>query len=163
MSSDLASTGAGDEVPPDGGRTAVGGTPMAVDVSRDRLTRIGWIVFLGGPVIWLSHFMVVYLVAEAGCTGGGPGLRVFNPPVPAVVTLVATAVAAVGCLAFAVWARRRWTAARQGAAADSPGTLSGRHDDHDRGGTLAFASLLLALFSFVAVWFTGLPALVLEC
>ena len=29
------------------------------------------VVFLGGPVIWFSHFMVVYLVAEAGCTGGG--------------------------------------------------------------------------------------------
>ncbi len=161
--SDVADTGAGNEVPPDGGRTAVGGTPMAVDVSRDRLTRIGWVVFLGGPAIWFSHFMVVYLVAEAGCTGGGPGLRAFNPPVPSVVTLVATVVAAVGCLAFTAWAHRRWTAARHGLAADSPGVLSGHHEERDRGGTLALASLLLALFSFLAVLFVGLPALVLEC
>lgn len=160
---DLADTGAGDEVPPDGGRTAVGGTPMAVDVSRDRLTRIGWVVFLGGPVIWFLHFMVVYLVAEAGCTGGGPGLRAFNPPVPAAVTLVATAVAAVGCLAFAAWARRRWIAARHGTAADDPGVLSGDHEEYERGGSLAFAGLLLALFSFVSVLFVGLPALVFEC
>ena len=155
--------GSGGTRPPDGGRTAVGGTPMAVDVSRDRLTRIGWVVFLGGPVIWFAHFMLVYLVAEAGCTGGGPGLRAFNPPVPAAVTLAATAVAAAGCLAFALWAHGRWVAARHGEAADDPGALSGRYQERDRGGTMAFASLLLALFSFVAVLFVGLPALVLEC
>jgi hypothetical protein len=107
--------------------------------------------------------MVVYLVAEAGCTGGGPGLRAFNPPVPSVVTLTATAVAAAGCLAFAAWAHRRWIAAQHGPAADDPGDLAGHHEEHQRGGTLAFASLLLALFSFVAVLFVGLPALVLEC
>ena len=148
---------------PDGARTASDGTPVAVDVSRDRLTRVGWLVLLGGPVIWLCHFMLVYLVAEAGCTGDGPGLRAFDPPVPSVVTLAATAAAAVGCLAFAAWARGRWAAARDGAAADAPGELSGIHSERDRGGTLAFASLLLSLFSFVAVLFVGLPAFVLEC
>jgi hypothetical protein len=134
-----------------------------VDVSRDRLTRIGWVVFLGGPVIWFSHFMLVYLVAEAGCTGGGAGLRAFNPPVPSAVTLAATAVAALGCLAFSAWAHKRWVAARHGPAADDPGGLAGDHEEHHRGGTLAFASLLLSLFSFVAVLFVGVPALVLEC
>ena len=147
----------------DGAMTSEGGTPVAVDVSRDRLTRVGWVVFLGGPVVWLTHFMVVYLVAEAGCTGDGPGLTAFDPPVPAAVTLAATAVAAVGCVAFAAWAHRRWLASRQGVAADEAGDLSGPHQDRDRGGTMAFASLLLALFSLVAVLFVGLPALVLEC
>jgi hypothetical protein len=147
----------------DGGRAAVNGTPVAVDVSHDRLTRIGWVVLLGGPVIWFSHFMLVYLVAEAGCTGGGPGLRGFNPPVPAAVTLAATALAALGCLAFAAWAYRRWLASRDGDAADNPGRLAGPYDEHHRGGTLALTSLLLALFSFVAVLFVGAPALVFEC
>ncbi|MDQ4096660.1 MAG: hypothetical protein M3144_02160 [Actinomycetota bacterium] len=141
----------------------MGGTPLAVDVSRDRLTRVGWVVLLGGPVIWFSHFMFVYLVAEAGCTGDGPGLGAFDPPAPSVVTLAATALAAVGCLALAAWAYRRWIAAQHGPAADDPGGLAGDHEEHQRGGTLAFASLLLALFSFVAVLFVGLPALVLEC
>ncbi len=147
----------------DGAMTSEGGTPVAVDVSRDRLTRVGWVVFLGGPVVWLTHFMVVYLVAEAGCTGDGPGLRAFDPPVPAAVTLGATGLAAVGCLAFATWAYRRWVASREGVAADDAGELSGRHAERDRGGTMAFASLLLSLFSFVAVLFVGVPALVLEC
>ena len=146
-----------------GRRTAAGGTPVAVDVSRDHLARVTWVVFLGGPVIWFVHFMVVYLVAEAGCTGGGPGLRVFDPPVPAAVTLVATALAAAGCLAFAGWGYRWYVASRHLEAADDSGDLSGAHADRDRGGTLAFAGFLLSLFSFVAVLFVGLPALVLEC
>ena len=132
---------------PDGARTGVGGTPVAVDVSRDRLARIIWIPFLGGPVTWITHFMVVYLVAEAGCTGDGRGLEVFDPPVPAAVTLGATAVACLVCLAFAAWSYRRWRAADGGPAA----------------ATMNFAGFLLALFSFVAVLFVGLPALVFEC
>jgi hypothetical protein len=148
----------------DGGRTAAGGTPVAVDVSRDRLARVTWVVFLGGPMIWFAHFMLVYLVAEAGCTGGGPGLRAFDPPVPATVTLVATAAAAAGCAAFAVWGYRSYRrASRDHEAADDPGGLSGSHQDRDRGGTLAFAGFLLSLFSLVAVLFVGLPAVVLEC
>ena len=143
--------------------TAEDGTPVAVDVSPDRPTRIGWVVFLGGPVIWFAHFMLVYLVAEAGCTGGGPGLRAFNPPVPTVVTLAATAVAVAGCLAFAIWGHRRWVAARQAVAVDDPHGLSGEHEERDRGGTMAFASFLLSLFFVVAVLIVGLPALVLEC
>ncbi len=143
--------------------TAESGTPVPVDVSRDRLTRIGWVVFLGGPVVWLTHFMLVYLVAEAGCTGDGPGLQAFDPPVPEVLTLAATAVAATGCLAFAVWGYRRWVDSRHGAAADDPGGASGGHAERDREGTVAFGGLLLALFSFVAVLFVGLPALVLGC
>ena len=148
---------------PDGARTGVDGTPVAVDVSRDRLARVTWVVFLGGPVTWITHFMVVYLVVEAGCSGDGPGLEAFDPPVPAGVTLGATAVAALGCLAFAAWSYRRWRATADGPAADDPDYLSGPVHDRDRGSTMNVAGLLLALFSFVAVLFVGLPALVFEC
>jgi heme/copper-type cytochrome/quinol oxidase subunit 3 len=95
------------DVPPDdpprgdGSRTAGEGTPFAVDVSRDRRARWALAMFVAGPVIWSAHFMLVYLVVEAGCTGGGPGLRVFDPPVPTVVTLLVTAAAALACLATA--------------------------------------------------------------
>jgi hypothetical protein len=150
-----------------GARTSEGGTPFAVDVSPDRLARVTWVVFLGGPVVWFTHFMVVYLVAEAGCTGDGPGLEAFDPPVPSALTLIVTVVAALGCLAFAAWGYRRWAASRRGPAADDPasvpGGLSGPYEDRDRGGTLAFAGFLLSVFSFLAVLFVGLPAAVLEC
>ena len=73
------------DVPPDefpggdGSRTAPEGTPLAVDVSRDRRARWALAMFVAGPVIWSVHFMVVYLVTEAGCTGDGPGLGLFDP------------------------------------------------------------------------------------
>ena len=108
------------------------------------IRRDTWILFLAGPVTWFVHFMVVYLVAEAGCTGDGPGLAVFDPPVPAAATLAATAVAAVACLGFA-WRGYRCLV------------------DHPQPDSLAFAGFLLSLLGFVAVLFVGLPALVFEC
>ena len=145
----------------DGSTTAVGGTPVAVDVSRDRRTRIIWVVFLAGPVLWFAHFMVVYLVVEAGCTGGGPGLAVFDPPVPTVVTLAATAVAAFASLWCAVWGYRRWRRSTHAPAADAAEDLSADFEQGDRDGSLAFAGFLLSSLSFVAVLLVGLPALVL--
>jgi hypothetical protein len=145
----------------DGSRTSASGTPFAVPASRDRQALATATSLLAGPVIWSVHFMLVYLVAEGGCTGDGPGLRLFDPPVPKVVTLAATAVAAFASLACAAWAYRRWRAVRHeqeaGEAADRPSDL----DERDSGGSLAFAGFLLSLLSFVMVLFVGLPALVL--
>jgi hypothetical protein len=150
-----------DDTPgPDGSRTAGEGTPLAVDVSRDRRARWALAMFVAGPVIWSVHFMVVYLVVEAGCSGDGPGLALFDPPVPTVVTLAATALAALACLAAARWSWRRWRSA--GAApADEAGDLAGGLADRDRGGTLAFAGFLLSLLGVVTVLLVGLPALAL--
>jgi hypothetical protein len=55
------------------GMTAPSGTPVAVDVSRDRRSRVIWVALLAGSVIWFVHLTLVYMVTEAGCTGGGPG------------------------------------------------------------------------------------------
>ena len=155
------------DVPPDespggdGSRTAPEGTPLAVDVSRDRRARWALAMFVAGPVVWSAHFMVVYLVTEAGCTGDGPGLQLFDPPVPKVVTLAVTAAAAVAALACAGWSYRRWQASGSLPAADEAGDLAGGLPDRDRGGTLAFAGFLLSLLSVVTILFVGLPALVL--
>ena len=135
---------------PRGGTTGVTGTPFAVDVAGDRQSRDIWVVLLGGPVVWLAHFMVVYLTAEAGCTGDGTGLELFDPPVPTVVTLVATAVACIACLGFAAWGYRRWSTAPRSDADQG---------DHGGGrGPLAFVGFLLSLLSFLAILFVGLPA-----
>jgi hypothetical protein len=152
-----------DGAPRAGGWTAATGTPVPVDISRDRPARIIWIVFLAGPVTWFTHFMFVYLIAEAGCTGDGPGLDAFDPPVPAAVTLTVTAAAALVCLAASRWAYGRWQAERRSVAVAEPPELPRHVSDHDRGGALSFAGMLLSLFSFVAVLFVGFPALVFEC
>lgn len=157
-----------DAPPPDdesreGAYAPAGGTPAPVDVSADRRVRLTWAAFLAGPTVWFAHFMVVYLVAEAGCTGGGPGLAVFDPPVPVVVTLMTTVAAVALCAAAAVWAFGRWRESQRTleAAPDAAQSLSGEFDDDQRRGALGFAGFLLSSFSAVAVLFTGGPALVL--
>jgi hypothetical protein len=155
------------DVPPDespggdGSRTAGEGTPFAVDVSRDRRARFSLFMFVAGPLVWSVHFLLVYLVTDAGCSGDGPGLELFDPPVPEAVTLAATAAAAGAALACARWWYRRWRASEPEPAADEAADLAGHHPDRDRGGTLAFAGFLLSLLSVVTVLFVGLPALVL--
>jgi hypothetical protein len=143
-----------------GARTSAEGTPVAVDVSPDRRARVALAAFLGGPVTALTHFMLVYLVVEAGCTGDGPGLRSFDPPVPDVVPLVATALAGAACFGFAAWNRSRWRGRRLDET-DGPSDRSDDLEAPDPGGSLALAGLLLALLSFVAVLLVGLPALFL--
>jgi hypothetical protein len=152
------------DVPPDdprggdGARTAGDGTPFAVDVSRDRQARWALAMFVAGPVIWSAHFLVVYLIVEAGCSGGGPGLRLFDPPVPTVATLIATAAAVLACLASARWSWRRWRASRLEPSGQADGVDL---DGSDRGGSLAFAGFLMSLLGVGAVMFVGLPALAL--
>ena len=131
--------------------TAHKGTPAPVDVTVDPRARTTILVFLAGPVILIVHFLVVYLVTEAGCTGDGPGLDVFDPPVPAVTTVVATVVAALACCATAAWAYRRWRPGREG----SGNELVDRQP-------LAFVGFVLSLLALVTVVFVGLPALVLQ-
>jgi hypothetical protein len=155
------------DVPPDespggdGSRTAGEGTPFAVDVSRDRWARWPLAMFVSGPIIWSIHFLLVYLVTEAGCSGDGPGLRLFDPPVPKAVTLAATAAAAAAALGCATWWYRRWQASEQKLVADEAAGHAGDLTDRDRGGTLAFTGFLLSLLSVVTILFVGLPALVL--
>jgi hypothetical protein len=145
----------------EGSTTAPGGTAVPVDAGSGAARAI-WAVVLAGPLIWTAHFMVVYLVTEAGCSGDGPGLSLFDPPVPQVVTLAATAMAAVASLACAGWAYRRWRAGGRGPARAAAGDRRDPIEDRDGGRSLAFAGFLLSLLSFVTILFVGLPALVLS-
>ncbi|MBY5164372.1 hypothetical protein [Salsipaludibacter albus] len=142
-----------------GSTTQVGGTPMAVDLESDPSTRRAMAMFVAGPVVWFAHFMVVYLVAEAGCTGDGPGLSVFDPPAVAIITIAATVVAVLACLWIARWEYRRWRAGR--ARVERDGEAEPQLADDRHGGPLAFVGMLLALVSLLSVLFVGLPALVL--
>lgn len=144
----------------DGSTTSQHGTPMAVDIAAPPWTRRALTLFLAGPVVWFAHFMFVYVVAEAGCTGEGTGLRLLDPPVPTVVTLVATAVATVACAVIAWWEYQRWQADRRPLAAEHADVVP-ESDDPQIGGALAFTGFLLAVVSLLSVLFVGLPAAVL--
>ena len=67
-----------------------------------------WVVVLFGPAVWIVHFMVVYLAAEASCESarsagmsflGETGLRV------GIVAVTAIAVAALAAVAWVTWRR----------------------------------------------------------
>lgn len=142
--------GAGRELPVERETAAAAkGTPAPVDVTVDPRARTSVLVLLAGPVLLMVHFLVVYLVVEAGCTGDGPGFDVLDPPVPRITTLVATAVAALACGASAWWAHRRWR------GAPASGELVDREP-------LAFVGFLMSLLALATVLLVGLPALVLE-
>lgn len=135
-----------------GATTADKGTPIAVEVGTDRRSKKALLLFLAGPLIWTTHFLAVYLVVEAGCTGDGPGLNVFDPPVPTFVTLVATALAAAACVAAAIWGLRRWRDDEHEPPSSGPTGFSRNNR------SLGFAGFLLSLLGLVVVLFVGLPA-----
>jgi hypothetical protein len=139
-----------------GARTAAHGTPFTVAVGGDQHTRAVLVDLLAGPVIWLTHFMFVYLIAEAGCTADGPGLDIFNPPATATITLVATGVALLACVANAWRAIGR---SRRAARAHEDDPVSHRDD-----GSLSFAGFLLSVLFFLATLGVGSSAVVFtEC
>lgn len=144
--------GAGRELPVERETVAAAkGTPVPVDVTVDPRTRTTLLVLLAGPAILVVHFLVVYLVVEAGCTGDGSGLNVFDPPVPTVATLVATALAALACCGSAWWAYRR---CRTAPVAEREELVDHR--------PLAFVGLLMSLLALLTVLLVGLPAAMLE-
>lgn len=145
----------GGPAPDDGAATSGQGTALPVDLEGSSRAHGTVALFLAGPVIWTAHFLLVYLVVEAGCTGAGPGLRLFAPPVPTVVTVAATAIATLACLATAALGYRRWRAG-QGERADDGGAAQPEDGD-----PLAFAAFVLSLLGVVTVLFVGVPALVL--
>ena len=104
-----------------------------------------WLPLLAGPVIWIVHFVAVYLLAEATCAAGrSAAMRFIGPEALVVAVIFVTVTAAAGTLVVALRAWRR-----------------SRHTEGDVG-LLAKTGLLLALGSFAAVVIVGVPALVLS-
>ncbi|MDQ3963341.1 MAG: hypothetical protein M3277_05430 [Actinomycetota bacterium] len=117
-------------------------------------SRMIWVLFLAGPVIWFVHFMAVYVLAEAVCAAGDGGPRLLGLSLLALVTLVATVLAVGAALVFAVRAYRVWRGRTDG----SSDWLAG----DERNGGLALAGWLLGSVFVVAILFVGLPAAFLD-
>lgn len=129
-----------------------------VELSVGASSRSIWVLFLAGPTVWFLHFMAVYLVVEAVCTGGRVERELWGLPLVSAFTVLTMVAAVVVIAGFAVAAYRRWR--------DIEVEVSQQHDEreeeaaargHDR--ALAFAGFALGLLFIVAVLFTGLPAL----
>jgi hypothetical protein len=99
-----------------------------------------WVVLLGGPAMWIGHFMIVYLTAEAVCTPPLVGSeQPWSDTTLDTFVLVATIVAGLACLALAVIA----------------GVALRREPEQ----WLWWVGLTLAVGSFASVLAVGLPSL----
>lgn len=119
------------------------GADRAVELPPDApSTAPLWLLMLAGPILWIAHFAVVYLAAEAVCNAAETESMTFLTEGWLVVTVIAvTVIAAVSAALAAVYSWRR-----------------SRHDTGDDA-ALALAGMMLAMGSVVAILAVGLPAL----
>ena len=95
-----------------------------------------WLIFLGGPVIYIIYFLVVWVLGEYGCLAGIERLRFFgwNPirfGVVAMTTIATLITLSIGFISF-----RRWRQLRQDPARND--------DDYE------------LFMAFVGTWLNGL-------
>jgi len=107
---------------------------------------------LTGPLAWLVHLTVSYVLASLTCLRVWPGFTIFGWSGGLVMMIVFTLailalIATAGWLAFQHWRR-----------------LSRRTDWRGTGFDrwMAFSGVLLSGMFFVAVLFAGLPAVMLQ-
>lgn len=104
-----------------------------------------WVVAVGGPAVWITHFMVVYLAAETSCAGSATDEWSFvGEGTMVAFTVVATVLATVACAGLSVVARRRMQ--------------TGERETVD----LATIGFLLSVGSAFGVVAVGAPALFLS-
>lgn len=113
-----------------------------------------WVLFLAGPTLWFTHFILVYVLAEVLCKplAGVDGVTAL--PLVSVLTVVATIVFALAAAVGSALAYRRWRESRDAPADDERASAQGE--------SLVFAGFLLGVLFTVAVVFTGAPAVVLR-
>lgn len=104
-----------------------------------------WVVAVGGPAVWITHFMVVYLAGEVACVSRSTNEWTFlSGDGLVLVTVIATVVAVLACAGLAFVARRRM-------ATTDRETID-----------FAFLGFLLSVGSIIGVVAVGAPALVLS-
>ena len=103
-------------------------------------------VFLvvSGLAIWLTDFMLIYVVAAVLCARGGGSLQVFGAPAIAAITLCVSALAAASTL---IVAHRAWGRARTASDERARFTL--------------FQAAALSGLALIAIAWTAAPALLL--
>ena len=113
-----------------------------------------WILFLAGPVLWFTHFMLVYSLAEVLCKPLADVNGAGSLPLISVLTIGSTIIFALATTAGAVLAYRRWRAWQASRPSEERLSVQGE--------VLVSAGFLLGVLFTIAVIFTGVPALALQ-
>lgn len=114
-------------------------------IPNDPSTLGRWVVAVGGPAVWMTHFMVVYLAGEASCVSRATNEWTFiGADALVALTVVVTVIAALACVGLALVARRRMRATDRETV------------------DFAFLGFLLSIGSVIGVVTVGAPALFLS-
>lgn len=133
---------------------------------------IRWLLFVGGPILFAVHFLVVYLTTEAACTAVPPAddlARTVTVAATAVAVLIAVALTTASHRWWRSMERRRVEGARARPSGNGPSTETevpdgpdGRDDPGSlRDSALAVTSVMLGALFGLSVLVVGIPALVL--
>jgi hypothetical protein len=122
--------------------------------STDLVRRLGspWAVLLAGPVVGITYFWIVYLLAEASCANGVELLGTSSLR----ATLLAITAAALVVLGWYAWrARRLWRTEEEPHPTGSGGIGAGAGADdrrENRRFLLVTGVTLLAMFALFALF-----------
>jgi len=106
---------------------------------------------LVGPLIWFTHFVFVWAVAEMGCIANYANMPMLTPSTIRIVVVVATVVA-LAAVALGLFVGWRWRGAvRQGGVTYA----------ESRAKFLIQVGLSLSVLFFVSIVVTALPAFVI--
>ena len=109
---------------------------------------------IGGPIVWVGHFLVVYVTAAIACAQGFFYEEVFGARIVPLVGGLATVAAVALILDGAYISWRRWRGNGGEPAPLPPHDQSGR-DSRRR--FMAFSGLLLCGASLIATIWESLP------
>lgn len=112
-----------------------------------------------GPMIWVVHFLTVYLTTAIACAKGFFDLKIFGFGIVPLIVAVATVIAVGLILDGAVVAIRRW---RGPWGVETPLPPHDQADKQSRRRFLAYAGLLLCGLSLIATVWEALPVLFMD-
>lgn len=103
---------------------------------------------VASPIIWMTYFFVVYLIAEARCSISLFEFEILGAPAASVLTIVFTVLAVMMILGFGAGSWRRWR--RRGAT-----------DVAEQGRMLGLLGVVSAVIFVIATLSVGVPVLFL--
>lgn len=109
-----------------------------------------------GPMIWVVHFLTVYLTTAIACAKDFFDLKILGFGIVPLIVALATLIAAGLILDGAMVALRRWRGSRWEEAPPPPHDQANKQS---RRRFLAYAGLLLCGLSLIATLWEALPVL----
>ena len=132
---------------------------MTCPLSLSHLNRSPWFHLLGGPILWIAHFLVSYAWVEFACRAN---LLVFDSTIPGLTVLswsvlVLTLIAALAALYVGWSSLQSWRRLRGSQETNEPDSWRIESKRF-----MALSGILLSTWFSLVILLSGLPVLVLR-